>query len=196
MARHDGRRELGVGPKTVRRVSHRLTRASADDPLTNGPGGFRHRRCSSERAEDVRGQGRHVDRQIQAIAKRTGKTTAIAGHLLRRAAALARRIRREAARARIHRAHQNEARGKHRRARRARDDDAAVLERLAQHLEHVAAELEHLVEKEDAVMGEADLARARLSAAANQRDVGDGVMRRAKGTIGEQAGAARQEAGD
>ena len=38
----------------------------------------------------------------------------------------------------------------------------SVFERLPQDLEHVAAELEHLVEKQHAVVGEADLAGARL----------------------------------
>ena len=47
---------------------------------------------------------------------------------------------------------------------RARDAHRAVLERLAQHLEHVPAELRHLVEEEHAVVREADLARAAATA--------------------------------
>ena len=68
----------------------------------------------------------------------------------------------------------------------------AFLERLAQHFEHVAAELEHLVEKQHAVMGEADFAGPRLRAAADERGVGDGVVRRAERAIGR---AARRRGG-
>ena len=58
--------------------------------------------------------------------------------------------------------------------------DAALLERLTQHLEHAAIEFRHLVEEQHAVVRQADLARPRRAAAADQRDVGDGVMRRAE----------------
>jgi hypothetical protein len=60
----------------------------------------------------------------------------------------------------------------------------------------MTAELEHLVEEQDAVVGEADLARTRLRPAADQRGIRDGVMRRAKRPVGEQAGARRQQADD
>ena len=89
----------------------------------------------------------------------------------------------KAARTRVHRADQHEAGGEDGRPRGARDGDAPFLERLAQHLEHVAAELEHLVEKQHAVMGEADFARPRLRSAADERGVRDRVMRRAERAI-------------
>ena len=59
----------------------------------------------------------------------------------------------------------------------------AFLERLSQDLEHVPAELRHLVEKQHAVVREADLAGARQCAAADQRDVGDRCGA-ARGTAG------------
>ncbi len=66
------------------------------------------------------------------------------------------------------------------RAAGARDHHPAILERLAQGLEHVAAKLGQLVEKEHAPMGERDLARTRRRAAAEQAGGGNGVMGRAK----------------
>ena len=195
MSRHQPRRQFGVGPQAGRGKPRGLTLARADDALAHRRRGLRPRRRSS-RPEDIRGQGRHVDRQVQPIAQRPRKAAAIAGDLLRRAAAFARRIRREPARTRIHRPHQHEPRGEHRRARGAGDHDAAVLERLAKDLQHMTGELQHLVEEEDAVMGETDLAGTRLRAAANQRDVGDGVMRGAKGTIRQQTGASWKQSGN
>ena len=58
--------------------------------------------------------------------------------------------------------------------------DAALFQRLAQHLQHAALELRHLVEEQHAVVREADFARPRLRAAADQRDVRDRVVRRPK----------------
>ena len=72
----------------------------------------------------------------------------------------------ESARARVHRADQHETRGEDRGSGRPRDGHRAFFERLTQHLEHVPAELEHLVEKQHAVVGEADFAR---DAAASRR---------------------------
>ncbi len=101
----------------------------------------------------------------------------------------------KAARTRIHRADQHEAGREDGRARRARDRDAPLFERLAQHLEHVPAELRHLVEEEHAVMGEADLAGPRLRSAADERRVRDRVVRRAKRTLGDEPRVRRQQTG-
>ena len=79
--------------------------------------------------------------------------------------------------------------------RRARDGDRAVFERLAHNFEHVARELGQLVQKEHAVMREADLARARDRAAADQPRVGDGVVRRAERAVGDQTAARIEHAG-
>jgi hypothetical protein len=80
-------------------------------------------------------------------------------------------IAKEAARARVHCPDEHEARRKYGRTRRPRDPYAPFLNRLPQHLEDMTSELWHLVEKEDAVMGQANLAGPGILAAANQRDV-------------------------
>ena len=79
-------------------------------------------------------------------------------------------------------------------ARAMRTDPSST--RLTQDFENVAAELRHLVEKEHAVVREADLAWARMLAAADERDVRDRVMRRAERPLGQQPRAGRQESGD
>ena len=76
--------------------------------------------------------------------------------------------RRAAAPARIGGADELEAGGERRAARGAGDDDAALLEGLAQRLEDALGELGQLVQEEHAVMGEADLAGMRHAAAADQ----------------------------
>ena len=102
------------------------------------------------------------------------------------------RIAGEAARARVHRADQHEARGEGHRARGARDADAAFLERLAQHFERTPAELGHLVEEQHAVVREADLAGPRNLPAADERDVRDRVVRRAERALAQQRRARRR----
>jgi IS5 family transposase len=62
---------------------------------------------------------------------------------------------------------------------------------LPQRLEHATIELRHLVEKQHAVMREADFSWPRRAAAADERDVRDGVMRRAKRALGQQPDAGR-----
>ena len=69
----------------------------------------------------------------------------------------------------------------------------AFLERLPQDLEGMPAELRHLVEEQDAVMGQADLAGPRDGAAADERDIGDRMMRRAERALGQQARARWQQ---
>ncbi len=76
---------------------------------------------------------------------------------------------------------------------RARDDDAAVLERLAQALDRVAAELGELVEEQDAVRRERDLTRTQEpGAAAEQACRGDRVVRRAERRMREDPAPGQQ----
>jgi hypothetical protein len=97
-----------------------------------------------------------------------------------------------AARARIHRAHDERSRGERRLCLRPRDRDDAIFERLAERLERAAPELRELVEEEDAVVGEADLAGSWRVSASNEPDLADRVMRRAKGaTRGEREACVR-----
>ena len=65
-------------------------------------------------------------------------------------------------------------------AGRARDRDSSVFERLAHDFERGAFEFRQLIEKQHAVVREADFARGGERAAAEQADVADGVMRRTK----------------
>ncbi len=62
----------------------------------------------------------------------------------------------------------------------AGDADAAGLERLAEQIQHRPLELGELVEKQDAKMSEADLARPDPQAAADERGHRGAVMRRAE----------------
>ncbi len=104
------------------------------------------------------------------------------------------RVAEEPARTRVHRRHQREPCREHGRPRGARDDDRAVLERLAQHFQRAAVELRRFVEEQHAVVREADLARPRHAAAADQGRVRDGVVRRAERPVRHQARVGRQQA--
>ncbi len=53
----------------------------------------------------------------------------------------------------------------------ARDRNVTLLQRLPHHFEHVALEFSKLIEEEDAIVGEADFARLRKGAAADQCDI-------------------------
>ena len=86
--------------------------------------------------------------------------------------------------------------GKLRRHGGAGDGDHAVFERLAEDFEDVAGELGQLVEEEQAVVGEGDFAGARDHAAADEAGVGDGVVGRAEGPVGDEAFVAIEHAGD
>src|SRR5438105_734 len=83
-----------------------------------------------------------------------------------------------AARTWIHRGDELKAGRKRRLARGTRDMYFSRLERLAKDLEHLAIPFRKLVEKQNAMMGERDLARPRIASAADQRHRGRRVMRR------------------
>ena len=108
----------------------------------------------------------------------------------------ARRIAVPAARAGIHRGDQLASGREVGLLRRARNRDAAGLQRLAQHLEHVPVEFREFVEEQHAEVRERDLARLRRVAAADQRGARR-VMRRAERPPaplrGREAEAARGE---
>ena len=115
---------------------------------------------------------------------------------MRRAATGPHLVAEVAARARVHRANQHEPRRECNGSHGARDPHRAFLERLAQHFQDVPAELRHLVEEEHALVRQADLTRPRRLTAADERDIGDRVVRRAKRPFGHEPGAAGEEAGD
>ena len=96
------------------------------------------------------------------------------------------------ARAGVHRADHEEPRGEDGGAGGACHGHGAELERLAEHFEGAAIELGHLVEKEHAVVREADLTGTGDRAASCERDIGDRVVRRAERPHGEQPGPRRE----
>ena len=77
----------------------------------------------------------------------------------------------------------------------AGDHEHAVLHRPAQRLQGVATELGQLVEEQHAVVGEAQLARAHVRAASDQRGGRRRVVRRAERPPGHEPAAGRQDAG-
>ena len=80
--------------------------------------------------------------------------------------------------------------------RRARNADAALLEGLLERLQRPTGEFRQFVEKEDAVVRQADLAGARDRAAADEGHMRDGVMRRQKRPVAEQPATGGHQAGD
>jgi hypothetical protein len=77
----------------------------------------------------------------------------------------------------------------------AGDGQLAVLRWLAEHFRHLASELGQLVQERDAVVGQSYFARLRDGAAAGEAGVGDGVMRGAEGTGGDEGGVGGQQGG-
>jgi hypothetical protein len=72
----------------------------------------------------------------------------------------------------------------------------ALLERLAQGLEDVAAELRQLIQEEHAVVRQRHFPRRLHLAAADQADIGDGLVRSATRAGGDQRRAGAGAAGD
>ncbi len=120
----------------------------------------------------------------------------VAAHVARRAAAAPGGVPVPAALAGVHGAHEHEAARVRHGAGRARDGDAAVLERLAHRLEHGGRKLRQLVEKEHAVIRQAHLARLQRAAAAGHGDVRHRVVRRAKRPDAHDGVVRRREAED
>ena len=102
----------------------------------------------------------------------------------------------EAARAGVHRADQHEPCGERRGAGRACYANQALLEWLPQHVERAPRELAHLVEEQHAFVREADLAGTGELPSADERDVRDGVVRRAERPLREEADPRRQQPRD
>ena len=138
---------------------------------------------------------RHVEEDVDAVEHGAGDAALVARRRVGGADALARGVAAVAAGAGVLGGHEGEAGGEGGGRARAADGDRAVLQRLAQHLQHLRAEFGQLVEEEDAVVAERDLARARVGAAAHQPRVGDGVVGRAEGALAQQARAGRQQPG-
>ena len=86
--------------------------------------------------------------------------------------------------------------GKLHRAQSARDPHDTVLQRLPQRFERTTVELHDLVEKEDAVVSEADLSGPRVAPATDERHARSTVVRRTEGTVFEQPGGRFEQPGN
>ena len=133
---------------------------------------------------------------VDAVEERAGDLGDVALDHGRGAHALARLVVEVAAGAGVHGGGEHEARGKAERHGGAGDGDGVVFERLAHDFEDVAGELGQFVEEEQAVVGEGDFAGTRDDAAADEAGVGDGVVRRAEGALGDEPGGGIEDAGD
>ena len=127
--------------------------------------------------------GGDLDVQVDAVEQGAGDATQVLLDLGRRAGAGAAGIGPVSAGAGVHGGDEDEVGGEGRAAEGPADGDLAFLERLAQDLERLAIELGHLVEEEDALVGQADLARLGRAAATDQAGVADGVWK-AKWQVG------------
>ena len=117
-----------------------------------------------------------VDPQVEAIDQRARQPSSVAGALAvgARAAVAA-----DPAGTRVHRRDQQEPGREGGGEHRPGDPDDALLQRLAQRVQHRRGELAQLVEEEDAARGPADLTRPEQARAApGQRDRRGGVVRR------------------
>lgn len=92
----------------------------------------------------------------------------------------------EPARTWIHRSHKHELGRERHAARRPRNGDLSVFQRLPHHFERGAFELRQLIEKQNPVVREAHFAGRWNGGAAEQPDIRDGVMWRAKGPGGDE----------
>ena len=147
-----------VGGDARRARTRRLPAARVFHPRSD-----RCRRvCRTALQQLVERHPRHRDVQVDAVQQRAGQFCEIFLHRRVVTAAVAAAVATEAARTRIHRRDQREARGKRQRSGGARDRHGAFFERLAQNLERRAREFAELVEIEHAMLRERDLARTRL----------------------------------
>ena len=114
--------------------------------------------------------------QVDAV-QQARDAARVARHLVRRAGAGA-PVPAPAAGARVHGRDQLEAGRKARRAHGPRDQHPAGFQRLAQRFQRAPVEFGQFIQKQHAVMRQADLSRPGMGAAAHQRRHGQGMMRR------------------
>ena len=153
--------------------------ASRQGPLPGLPDARSHAGAGSGRAapDELRGvQPRHDHAQVDAVQQRPADATHVALRLARRAAAGAHRIAVPATAAGVHGRDELQPRRVAHRTVGPHDLHGAVLERLAQRVEHVAVELGQLVEEQDAVMRLRHQPRPQGRAAAHHGRVGGRVV--------------------
>lgn len=132
--------------------------------------------------------------KIDAVEEGAADTLAVFLDEGRAAAAFAFGIAIVAAGAGVHGSDEHEAGWEGHAAGCARDGDFAVFKGLAHDFEGAAAELGEFVEEEDAVVGHADFARARVGATAEKAGVADGVVGGTEWAGGDEGGGFVEEA--
>src|SRR5215468_8169611 len=156
------------------------------------PGPDRRRRLAPSCREIGVGHGRHLEVEVDPVEERTGESGQVLLPLARRADAGIQRG--AAAAAWIGRPDELEAGREGRTPRRSRDDDRAVLERLAQGIEYPHGKLGQLVEEEDAEMGQAHLAGMWHAASPDEPGPRDRVMGRAERSLTDEPVPSREQA--
>jgi hypothetical protein len=134
--------------------------------------------------------------EIDPVEQRPRHAALVARHVHGVAAASVRPVAGVAARAGVHRGHQDEAGGIADGAARAGQADGPVLERLAKHLEDVSPVLRQLVEEQHPVVREAHLAGAGRRSATHQPGVADRVVRCPERPLDHERAATPQMPGD
>ena len=124
--------------------------------------------------------------EVDPVQQGAGDLLHILGHLPVRTGAPARGMPPPAAPAGVHGAHQLESGGQVQRPAGAGHGHGAVLQGLAQGLQHIPVELRQLVQEQYAVVGQGDLSRPQQRPAAGQGRGGGGVVRTAEGPAGQQ----------
>ena len=153
-----GARAVAVEPRALRRTGP--GHSPRDDRAALG-GGWQRQVGGTD--------SRDFDMEVDPVEQGAGHSRLIVGGAARGAGAGLPRIAQVTAAARVHRGDQLDAGRKGQVRIGPRHGDRAGLERLAQAVEHRALEFGQLVEEQHAQMGEADLPRPDLEAAANQR---------------------------
>ena len=153
-----------------------LDGTSTNHTLTDGRAGLA--RVGLRNFLEGHGDDLHLD--VDAVEQRTADLVHVAVYLAGRADAVVRGVAIVAAGTGVHAGHEHETAREVDVILGTRDGDVAVFEGLAQHFERVLVELGQLVAEEHAVVGQRNLAGAQRHTAANQGDVGYGVVRTAK----------------
>ena len=179
-----------------------LDRVGGSHPFAHGRGGApRGARTPTARIRpglSREGVGRlphHRQVHVEAVDERTRYAGLVAPYRFGQAPAALRAVAEVAAGAGVHRRDELETGRKLRLAGGAHDGDAPGLERFAQHVQDRTAELRELVQKEQAMVGERDLARPRRHASPDEPDRRDRVVGRADGPLAPRSRVALEAAG-
>ena len=184
-----GRGHLGVAVDTgLVLEAALLEHPCSDDTLADGGAGF----AWGFRRHLVKINGLDFYLQVNAVEQRTRNLAHIMRALVLVADALLLGMTVVATRARVHRSHEHERSRIFRRVFRPRNRNNPVLQRLAHHLQDISRKFRQFVKKEDPIVGQADLTRHGVTAAAHEGNGRNGVMRAAEGARGHQRGALGQ----